>query len=121
MSIGFSSTEECPSRYLLEFHVPFLSFFLSFLHDFIGPTFEPMNNCCKILHFDFEQPDPFDSYSCYNFAKGDPFNGASVVNRTLCLDGNDQYLAVSVISWLFCSPFGIAVANLCVEKVLQPR
>jgi len=50
--------------------------------------------CDKLLHFDFN--GTFDSQSCYNFAKGDPYGNPSLDGDVLCLtDG--QFLTVNTI------------------------
>lgn len=49
--------------------------------------------CEKILHFDFSES--FDSRSCHNFAKGEPYGDPSLNNDVLCLNGEDQFLTVN--------------------------
>lgn len=55
-----------------------------------GSVIEP---CDKILNFDFT--GSYDSQSCNNFAKGDPYGEPSVDEDVLCLNGKDQFLTVS--------------------------
>ena len=49
--------------------------------------------CEKILHFDFTRT--FDSFSCHNFAKGEPYGDPSLNGDVLCLNGEDQFLTVN--------------------------
>jgi hypothetical protein len=49
--------------------------------------------CPKILDFGFA--GTYDSYSCYNFAKGDVYGNASLAGDVLCLNGVDQFLTVN--------------------------
>jgi len=62
-------------------------------------AFNVKKPCTKLLHFTFSN-NSFDSDSCYNFAKGEPYGEPSLVNNLLCLNGVDQFLQVTLISSL---------------------
>jgi hypothetical protein len=49
--------------------------------------------CTKILDFGFA--GTYDSDSCYNFAKGNPYGEPELFGDVLYLNGQDQFLTVS--------------------------
>ena len=58
-------------------------------------------DCDKIIHFKFDYSfdyhyQPYDSFSCNNFVKGDPYGAVYITyDDELYLDGSDGFLSVS--------------------------
>ena len=61
-------------------------------------------DCDKIIHFEFNYNyfyypydySPYDSFSCNNFVKGDPYGDVYITNDDqLYLDGSGGFLSVS--------------------------
>ena len=59
-------------------------------------------------------PDDYDSYSCENFAAGDPKGDPALEENALCLNGSEgQYLAIPYLNnWFAWNPNGQAF-TLC--------
>ena len=58
-------------------------------------------DCSKIIHFDFPYyyygyEDSYDSYSCFNFVKGEPYGYTEITyDGYLYLDGTYGFVSVS--------------------------
>jgi hypothetical protein len=90
---------------LVEFQKETTSGYVCCYKIFVTGAFVVREPCTKLLHFTFN--NTYDSDSCYNFAKGDPY-GSPLANGTLCLNGEGQYLQVT----LFSSNLSAAAVNI---------
>ena len=71
--------------------------------------------CQKILNYDFN--GNYDSDSCYNFASGVSYNEPSLTGDMLCLNGQDQFVFVSVPFYTHVGVFALHV--YCHEDALK--